>query len=56
MKFEHDIILLNSKNEEKAIGQLKTSSKDRIDKIFLDKHMYNKLKKNRYSAFCYFSK
>ena len=45
MKFEHDIILLNSKNEEKAIGQLKTSSKDRIDKIFLDKHMYNKLKK-----------
>lgn len=46
MKFEHDIILLNSKNEEKAIGQLKTSSKDRIDKIFLDKHMYNKLKKN----------
>lgn len=45
MKFEHDIILLNSKNEEKAIGQLKTSSKDRIDKIFLDKHMHNKLKK-----------
>ena len=44
MKFEHDIILLNSKNEEKAIGQLKTSSKDRIDKIFLDKYMYNKLK------------
>lgn len=44
MKFEHDIILLNAKNEEKAIGQLKTSSKDRIDKIFLDKYMYNKIK------------
>lgn len=44
MKFEHDIILLNSENKEKAIGQLKTSSKDRIDKIFLDKYMYNKLK------------
>ena len=44
MKFEHDIILLNSENEEKAIGQLKTSSKDRIDKIFLDKYMYNKIK------------
>lgn len=44
MKFEHDIILLNSNKHEKAIGQLKTSSKDRIDKIFLDKHMYNKLK------------
>lgn len=45
MKFEHDIILLNARKEEKAIGQLKTSSKDRIDKIFLDKYMYNKLKK-----------
>lgn len=44
MKFEHDIILLNYENEEKAIGQLKTSSKDRIDKIFLDKYMYNKIK------------
>lgn len=44
IKFEHDIILLNSENKEKAIGQLKTSSKDRIDKIFLDKYMYNKLK------------
>ena len=44
MKFEHDIILLNSENKEKAIGQLKTSSKDRIDKIFLDKYMYNKIK------------
>lgn len=54
MKFEHDIILLNSKNEEKAIGQLKTSSKDRIDKIFLDKHMYNKLKKIEIPHFAIF--
>lgn len=44
-KFEHDIILLNAEKEMKAIGQLKTSSKDRIDKMFLDKFMYNKLKK-----------
>ena len=46
MKFEHDIILLNSKNEEKAIGQLKTSSKDRIDKIFLD-NVQRKENKNK---------
>ncbi len=45
MKFEQDIILLDSEKNTKAIGQLKTSSKDRIDKIFLDKFMYNKLKK-----------
>lgn len=44
MKFEHDIILLDKQMQEKAIGQLKTSSKDRIDKIFLDKYMYNKIK------------
>lgn len=44
MKFEQDIILLDSDRNTKAVGQLKTSSKDRIDKIFLDKFMYNKLK------------
>ena len=44
MKFEQDIILLDSNRNTKAVGQLKTSSKDRIDKIFLDKFMYNKLK------------
>ncbi|MBR1715212.1 MAG: hypothetical protein IJ717_09755 [Treponema sp.] len=54
MKFEHDIILLNEKNEEKAIGQLKTSSKDRIDKIFLDKYMYNKLKEINIPHFAIF--
>lgn len=44
MKFEHDVILLDSMKKERAIGQLKTSSKDRLDKIFLDKYMYNKIK------------
>lgn len=44
MKFQHDIILRDAAEEIKAIGQLKTSSKDRLDKIFLDKFMYNRLK------------
>ena len=43
MKFQHDIILKNEDGCKKAIGQLKTSSKDRLDKIFLDKFMYDKL-------------
>lgn len=43
MKFQHDLIIKNASEEIKAIGQLKTSSKDRLDKIFLDKFMYNKL-------------
>lgn len=42
MKYQHDLII--SINEEiKAIGSVKTSSKDRIDKIFIDKFLYNKL-------------
>ena len=41
--FEHDIILKSKHNAIAAIGQLKTSSKDRLDKIFLDKYLYNKL-------------
>lgn len=45
MKFQHDIILKKEDDSVGGIGQLKTSSKDRIDKIFLDKAMYNSLKK-----------
>jgi hypothetical protein len=42
MNYQHDLIL--AKNEEiKAIGSVKTSSKDRIDKVFIDKFLYNKL-------------
>ncbi len=42
MNFQHDIeIKVNEKIV--AIGSVKTSSKDRIDKIFLDKLMYNRL-------------
>jgi len=42
MSYQHDLIIEN--NEQlKAIGSVKTSSKDRIDKIFIDKFLYNKL-------------
>ncbi|MGB5770306.1 MAG: hypothetical protein WBM32_10610 [Crocosphaera sp.] len=42
MKYQHDLIIkLN--NQSKAIGSVKTSSKDRIDKIFIDKFLYNRL-------------
>lgn len=42
MSYQHDLLLY--KNEElKVIGSVKTSSKDRIDKIFLDKFLYSKL-------------
>lgn len=44
MSFQHDVILKNNEKETVAIGQIKTSTKDRIDKIFLDKYMYNKVK------------
>jgi hypothetical protein len=40
--YQHDLLL--SKNEElKIIGSVKTSSKDRIDKVFIDKFLYNRL-------------
>ena len=40
--YQHD--LLFSKNDElKIIGSVKTSSKDRIDKVFMDKFLYNRL-------------
>lgn len=43
MKYQHDLIIENN-NIIKAIGSVKTSSKDRLDKIFLDKYMYNHLR------------
>ncbi|MDR1383031.1 MAG: hypothetical protein LBJ67_04165 [Planctomycetaceae bacterium] len=42
MKYQHDLII--KKDDEIAIiGSIKTSSKDRIDKIFIDKFLYSKL-------------
>ncbi|MCK4999510.1 MAG: hypothetical protein KAS23_08240 [Anaerohalosphaera sp.] len=42
MKYQHDLIV-EVDDVTKAIGSVKTSSKDRIDKIFIDKFLYNRL-------------
>lgn len=42
MNYQNDIEI-KADGEIVAIGSVKTSSKDRIDKIFLDKLMYNRL-------------
>ena len=42
MSYQHDLLLYGN-DELKVIGSVKTSSKDRIDKIFLDKFLYCKL-------------
>jgi hypothetical protein len=42
MSYQHDLII-ERKGDIKLIGSIKTSSKDRIDKIFIDKFLYNKL-------------
>lgn len=42
MNYQHDLIV-SFEGEVKIIGSVKTSSKDRIDKIFIDKFLYSKL-------------
>lgn len=42
MSYQHDLII-EKECDIKVIGSIKTSSKDRIDKIFIDKFLYNKL-------------
>jgi len=42
MNYQHDLIV-KVDDVTKAIGSVKTSSKDRIDKIFIDKFLYNRL-------------
>jgi len=42
MSYQHDLII-KSGELVKAIGSVKTSSKDRLDKIFIDKFLLNKL-------------
>ena len=42
MKYQHDLIITVDEIT-RAIGSVKTSSKDRIDKIFIDKFLYNRL-------------
>ena len=41
-KYQHDL-LLKLGDDLKVIGSVKTTSKDRIDKIFIDKFMYSRL-------------
>lgn len=42
MSYQHDLLLYSGDNL-KAIGSVKTSSKDRLDKIFIDKFLYSRL-------------
>ena len=42
MKYQHDLII-GVDSLPKAIGSVKTSSKDRLDKVFIDKFLYNRL-------------
>jgi len=42
MNYQHDLNLIKN-DEVMAIGSVKTSSKDRIDKVFIDKFLYNRL-------------
>ena len=40
--YQHDL-LMSKDSELKVIGSVKTSSKDRIDKVFMDKFLYSKM-------------
>lgn len=42
MNYQHDLLIYDT-DDLKAIGSVKTSSKDRIDKIFMDKFLFSKL-------------
>ena len=42
MNYQHDL-MIRLNDELRCIGSVKTSSKDRIDKIFIDKFLLNKL-------------
>jgi hypothetical protein len=40
--YQHDL-LISAEGELRVIGSVKTSSKDRLDKVFVDKFLYNRL-------------
>ncbi|MBL9180307.1 MAG: hypothetical protein JNM65_19750 [Verrucomicrobiaceae bacterium] len=42
MNYQHDLIIKQGELV-KAIGSVKTSSKDRLDKVFMDKFLFNRL-------------
>lgn len=43
MKYQHDLVVRNRTGDIALLGSVKTSSKDRIDKIFVDKMLFNRL-------------
>ena len=53
MSFQHDLVL-ETQGEVKAIGSVKTSSKDRLDKVFMDKLMYDRLTRKKIPHFSVF--
>jgi len=53
MTYQHDLII-KVDDVTKAIGFVKTSSKDRIDKIFIDKMTYNKFTNTKTPHFAIF--
>jgi hypothetical protein len=42
MSYQHDLVI-EKDGEIRILGSVKTSSKDRLDKIFVDKFLYNRL-------------
>ncbi len=42
MSYQHDLVIKHGELV-KAIGSVKTSSKDRLDKVFMDKFLFNRL-------------
>jgi hypothetical protein len=42
MSYQHDLVIKQG-DLVKAIGSVKTSSKDRLDKVFMDKFLFNRL-------------
>lgn len=53
MAYQHDLVV-KDRDEIKAIGSVKTTSKDRLDKIFIDKHLYNRLTNSQTPHFAIF--
>lgn len=43
MKYQHDLVVRDRTGGIALLGSVKTSSKDRIDKIFVDKMLFNRL-------------
>lgn len=43
MNYQHDLVVRGSDGDIRLLGSVKTSSKDRIDKIFVDKMLFSRL-------------